>query len=121
MVSIQAISEHSVDLPLPITLGEYNAIAHLTYISAFTNIIEPYIKGTTVEPTPTLLQCISTPSHISISSDKDETDHPGEDWMLYDIKNPRHYMFIFINEENEEEAAKYICYVSIRDGVYIQG
>jgi hypothetical protein len=114
------MSKHAVDLPLPITLGKYNTITHLTYVSAFTDCIKPYIDGTTVEPTPTLLQRISTPSHISISSDKDETDHLGEEWMLYDATNPKHYGLIFINKQNEE-VAKYIHYHSIRDGVHLQG
>jgi hypothetical protein len=43
MVPIQAMSKHNIDLPLPITLGEYNAIAHLTYIMDFTDRIEPYV------------------------------------------------------------------------------
>jgi hypothetical protein len=121
MVPIQAMSEHSVDLPLPITLGKYNAIAYLIYISTFTDHIEPHIDGMTLEPQPTLLQHIATPSHISISSDEDKTNHPGGEWMLYDATNPKHYMFVFINEDNKEEVAKYIQYVSIRDGVHLQG
>jgi hypothetical protein len=102
MVPIQAISEHSIDLPLPITLSEYNAITHLTYITAFTDHIEPYIDGQTLEPPPTLLQCITTPSHISVSSDSedDETDHPGGEWMLYNSSNPKHYALVFINKQN---------------------
>jgi hypothetical protein len=121
IVPIQAMSEHSIDLPLPITLGKYNAITHLTYIPTFTDLIEPYIIVMTEETPPTLLQHLFTPSHISISSDKDETDHPGEDWMLYNATNPKHYMFIFINKQNNEEVAKYICYHSIQDGVHLQG
>jgi hypothetical protein len=121
MVSIQAMSKHSADTPLPITLGEYNAIAHLTYIPTFTDLIKPYIAVTMEETPPTLLQHLSTPSHIFISSDEDKTNHPGDDWMLYDPTNSKHYMFVFINEDNKEEIAKYICYVSIRDRVHLQG
>jgi hypothetical protein len=123
MVPIQAMSEHSIDLPLPITLGEYNAITHLTYITAFTDHIEPYIDGQMLETPTILLQCIATPSHISVSSDSkdDETDHPGGEWMLYNSSNPKHYTLIFINEQNEEEMAKYIRYLSIGDNTHLQG
>jgi hypothetical protein len=114
MIPITAMSKHHTDLPLPITVEEYNAITHLTYISAFTDLIEPYLLDAVKqedEP-PSLLQHITSatpsPSHISISSDEDETDHPEGEWMLYNRKNPKHYPLIFINEQNKEEVAKYI-------------
>jgi hypothetical protein len=62
-----------------------------------------------------------SPSHISISSDEDATDHPSDEWMLYDGSNPKHYALVFINEKNEEEVAKYIRYVSVGDDMHLQG
>jgi hypothetical protein len=98
IIPITTMSKHHVDLPLPITVGEYNAIAHLTYISAFTDLIETYLVNAVKqedEP-PSLLQHITSaapsPSHIFISSDDDEMDHPEGEWMLYDGKNPKHYV-----------------------------
>jgi hypothetical protein len=41
--------------------------------------------------------------------------------MLYDATNPKHYMFVFINKQNNKEVAKYIHYHSIQDGVHLQG
>jgi hypothetical protein len=127
MIPITAMAEHQVDRPIPITVGEYNAIAHLTYISALTDLIEPYLAHAVSmedEP-PSLLQRMASatpsPSHISISSDEDDTDHPGDEWMLYDGNNPKHYALIFINEKNEEEVAKYIRYVSVGDDMHLQG
>jgi hypothetical protein len=108
------MAEHQVDLPLPITIGEYNAIAHLTYISAFTDLIQLYLAHvvTMEDEPPSLLQHMTvatpSPSHISISSDEDETDHPRDDWMLHNGSNPKHYPLVFINEQNKEEVAKYI-------------
>jgi hypothetical protein len=114
MLPIETMAEHWANLPLPITVEEYNTIAHLTYILAFTDLIEPYLVDTVKmedEP-PSLLQCMASatpsPSHISISSDKDQTDHPEGEWMCYDGSNPKHYPLIFINEQNKEEVAKYI-------------
>jgi hypothetical protein len=127
MVPIHAMAEHQADLPLPVTVSEYNAIAHLTYISAFTDLIEPYLAHavTMEDEPPSLLQRMSSatpsPSHISVSSDEDESDHPGGEWMLYDGSNPKHYALIFINEKNEEEVAKYIRYVSVGDDMHLQG
>jgi hypothetical protein len=43
MIPIRAMAEHQVNMPLPITVSKYNAIAHLTYVSAFTDLIEPYL------------------------------------------------------------------------------
>ena len=110
MISITAMSNADATRPLPITNGEYNHIAHLTYVSAFTDKIEPYLEDAIQEigPPPTLLQRISTPSHISVIDSEEETDHPGQGWIEYDTTNPKHYPLIFINEANEEEVAKYI-------------
>jgi hypothetical protein len=127
MIPITAMAEHQVNLPLPITIGEYNAIAHLTYISALTDLIEPYLARVvmTEDEPPSLLQRMTTatpsPSHISISSNEDETDHPGGEWMVYDGSNPKHYPLVFINKQNEEEVAKYIRYVSVGDDMHLQG
>jgi hypothetical protein len=62
-----------------------------------------------------------SPSHISISSEEDETDHPGDKWMLYNGSNPKHYALVFINEQNKEEVAKYIRYMSVGDDMHLQG
>jgi hypothetical protein len=127
MIPITAMADHQVNLPLLITIGEYNAIAHLTYISAFTDLIEPYLAHvvTMEDEPPSLLQRMTSatpsPSHISVSSDEEETDHSGEEWMVYDGNNPKYYALIFINEWNEEEVTKYIRYVSVGDDMHLQG
>ena len=123
MISITAMSNADATRPLPITNGKYNRIAHLTYVSAFTDKIKPYLEDAVREigPPPTLLQRISTPSHISVTDSKEETDHLGQDWIEYDATNPKHYPLIFINKSNEEEVARYIRYHNIGDGVHLQG
>ena len=123
MISITAMSNADATRPLPIANGEYNRIAHLTYVSAFTDKIEPYLEDAIREigPPPTLLQCISTPSHISVTDSEEETDHPGQGWIEYNTTNPKHYPLVFINEANEEEVAKYIQYHDVDDGVHLQG
>jgi hypothetical protein len=127
MIPIATMAEHQANLPLPINVSEYNAIAHLTYISTFTDLIEPYLAHavTMEDELPSLLQRMASatppPSHISVSSNEEETDHPGGEWMVYDGNNPKHYALIFINERNEEEVAKYIQYVSVSDDMHLQG
>ena len=44
MISITTMSNADATCPLPITNGKYNCIAHLTYVSAFTDKIEPYLE-----------------------------------------------------------------------------
>ena len=119
MVPILAIKETNSTLPLPITNAEYNRIVHLTYISAFTDKIKEYIDLAMQDTRPpSLLEHISTPTHILVSSsDKEDPSHPGEDWIKFDINNTKHYPLVFINEEGREELAQYIRYLSIGDGI----
>ena len=77
---IKAMAEHDESVPLSITHQEYNCIAHLTYISSFTDAIELYIIEN--KRPKTLLECLTTPSHISISNDK-ELVYPREGWHEY--------------------------------------
>ena len=124
IISITAMSNADATRPLPITNSEYNCIAHLMYMSAFTDKIKPYLEDAVREigPPSTLLQHMTTPSHISVTdSEKKETDHPGGDWIEYDATNPKHYPLVFIDEANEEEVAKYIRYHKIGDRVHLQG
>ena len=66
---IKVMAEHNKSVPLPITHQEYNCITHLTYISSFTDAIEPYLIEN--KRPKTLLERLTTPSHISVSNDKE--------------------------------------------------
>ena len=116
---IKAMAEHDESVPLPITHQEYNRIAHLTYISSFTDAIEPYHVAN--KRPKTLLERLTTPSHISVSDEEEELVHPGEGWYEYDARNPKHYPLIFVNENREEEVARFIRYLPVGDGMVIQG
>ena len=102
-------------LHLPITHQEYNRIAHLTYIPSFTDLIDLYYTRNEEKP-KTLLKQLTTPSHISVS-DNEEFIHPGEGWYEYDTHNPCHYPLVFVNEDREEEVARFIRYHPIGDGI----
>jgi hypothetical protein len=68
---------------------------------------------------------VATPSQLSVIEasvqTEEDTNHSGNDWMLYDSTNPRHYQLLFSNKLGQAEIAKYICYISVRDGMAIQG
>jgi hypothetical protein len=68
---------------------------------------------------------VSTPSQLSVinasAQTEEDTDHPGNDWMLYDSTNPAHYQLLFSNKLRQAEIAKYICYISVRDSMAVQG
>ena len=116
---IKAMARHDESVPLPITHQEYNRIAHLTYISSFTDAIKPYICEN--ERPKTLLECLTTPSHISVSDEEEELVHPGEGWHEYDARNPKHYPLVFVNKNREEEVARFIKYTPVGDGIVLQG
>jgi hypothetical protein len=68
---------------------------------------------------------VATPSQLSVidasAQTEEDADHPGNNWMLYDSTNPAHYQLLFSNEQGQAEVAKYIRYISVRDGMAVQG
>jgi hypothetical protein len=106
----------------PCSLQSYNKIVHLAWVPTFVNLINPYCESPTDEA-PMLL--IATPSQLSVvdasAQTEEDTDHPGDNWMLYDSTNPGHYQLLFSNELGQAKVAKYICYISVKDGMAIQG
>jgi hypothetical protein len=106
----------------PCSLETYNQIVHLAWVPTFVDIINPYRESPTDEA-PMLL--VATPSQISTvdtgAQTEEDVDHPGDDWMLYDSANPGHYQLLFSNELGQAEVAKYIHYISVRDGMAVQG
>jgi hypothetical protein len=106
----------------PCSLQSYNKIVHLAWVPTFVDLINPYHESP-MDEAPMLL--IATPSQLSIvdagAQTEEDADHPGDDWMLYDSTNPVHYQLLFSNELGQAEVAKYIRYISVRDGMAIQG
>jgi hypothetical protein len=106
----------------PCDLQKYNEIVHLAWVLAFIDLINPYRESPTDEA-PMIL--VTTPSQLSVVDasvqTEEDADHPGDDWMLYDSTNPRHYQLLFSNEQGQAEMAKYIHYILVRDGMAVQG
>src|SRR5437588_1171075 len=93
----------------PCSLESYNQIVHLAWVPHFVDLINPYCESPTDEA-PKLL--VATPSQLSVvnasAQTEEDTDHPGNDWMLYDSTNPGHYQLLFSNKLGQAEIAKYI-------------
>jgi hypothetical protein len=106
----------------PCSLQSYNEIVHLAWVPTFVDLINPYCESPTDEA-PMLL--VTTPSQLSIidasAQTEEDADHPGDDWMLYDSTNPAHYQLLFSNKLGQAKIAKYIHYISVRDGMAVQG
>ena len=122
MPSIEAFAHVTPnDLP-PISINDYNSIVHLAWVQPFTDRIEQYRESPNIVPT---LIRVSTPSELSITDAgvqvDEDPDHPGDRWMLFDGNNPGHYQVIFNNERGQPEVAKYIKYISVGDGMAVQG
>ena len=85
-------------------------------------MIGPYLEDSDqeVRPPPTLLQCITinvkTQTEVSM-----DNDHPGGEWMKFNLGNPAHYPLVYVSEDIHPHVAKYICYLSLKDGVVHQG
>jgi hypothetical protein len=122
ILAINALSYATGREEPPCDLQKYNKIVHLTWVPTFVNLINPYRESPT-DKAPMLL--ITTPSQLSVvnasAQTEEDTDHPGNDWMLYDSTNPAHYQLLFSNKLGQAKIAKYICYISVRDGMAVQG
>ena len=86
------------------------------------DMIGPYIEDSEEEvgPPPTLLQRLTVHAATQTEALADD-NHPGGEWMKFNLGNPAHYPFVFVNEQSQPEAAKYIRYLSANDGVVHQG
>ena len=115
--------------PIPITDDAFDDLSHLRFIPVFTDIIDLYMEDSdrSVDtPPPTLLHRIPTPAemaHASVQTEDvvEDTDHPGGQWMRFNPGNTSHYPLVFIGVDARPRAAKYICYLSVNDGVIHQG
>jgi hypothetical protein len=52
---------------------------------------------------------------------EEDADHSGNNWIIYDSTNQGHYQLLFSNEQGQAEVAKYICYISVKDSIAVQG
>jgi len=121
--NIDLYAQHNPDSSLlPTTNDVFDQITHFTFIPVFMEMIKPYLKDSDLEigPPPTLLQriTINVETQTEVSTDD---DHPGGEWMKFNLGNPAHYPFVYTDDNTHPCAAKYIRYLSLKDGVVHQG
>jgi len=121
--SINLYAQHNPDSSLlPTTNDVFNQITHFTFIPVFMEMIGPHLEDddSEVGPPPTLLQriTINVETQTEVSTDD---DHPGGEWMKFNLGNPAHYPFVYTDNNACPRAAKYIRYLSLKDGVVHQG
>ena len=54
-----------------------------------------------------------------LSAKLDNTTHPGAGWALFDAGNTGHYPLIFLNEQDQPEIAKYICFRTVDEETHL--
>ena len=97
----------------------YKAVNHLLFIPHLLDDVKEYCATTPLSsPGPSHPL---TPSHISVTSKEEDPNHPGEEWMRFNMSNTSHYCFVFANKEGRPELAKYIRYQTIGNKVIHQG
>jgi len=121
--NIDLYAQHNPDSSLlPTTNDVFDQITHFTFIPVFMEMIGPYLEDSDLEvgPPPTLLQriTINVETQTEVSTDD---DHPGGEWMKFNLGNPAHYPFVYTDNNTNPRAAKYICYLSLKDGIVHQG
>ena len=56
-----------------------------------------------------------------LSAELDNPTHPGIGWALFDAGNTGHYPLIFLNEQDQPEVAKYICFRTVNEETHLVG
>ena len=56
-----------------------------------------------------------------LSAELEDPTHPGVGWALFDAGNTGHYPLVFLNEQDQPEVAKYICFRTVNEEIYLVG
>ena len=56
-----------------------------------------------------------------LSAELDDPTHPGVGWALFDAGNTGHYPLVFLNEQDQPEVAKYICFRTVDEETHLVG
>ena len=118
------------------TFCDFSAVQHLFLVPQILDEIEPFIHDDSVqsdEPVhlaqrynPTI--SLSTSPSLSpvqldppLSAELDDPTHPGVGWALFDSGNTGHYPLVFLNEQDQPEVAKYICFRTVKEETHLVG
>ena len=118
------------------TFRDFSAVQHLFLVPQILDKIEPFMRDNSVqsnEPVhlakhynPTI--SLSTSPSLSpvqlnppLSAELDDPTHPGVGWALFDAGNTGHYPLVFLNEQDQPEVAKYICFRTVNEETHLVG
>ena len=118
------------------TFRDFSAVQHLFLVPQILDEIEPFIRDDSVQSNEPvyLAQCynptisLSTSPSLSpvqldppLSAELDDPTHPGVRWALFDAGNVGHYPLVFLNEQDQPEVAKYICFRTVDEETHLVG
>ena len=118
------------------TLHNFSAVQHLFLVPQVLDEIEPFICNDSVQsnrpvhlaqhynPTISLSTSpSSSPVRLDppLSAELDNPTHPGVGWALFDAGNVGYYPLIFLNEQDQPEVAKYICFRTVDEETHLVG
>ena len=118
------------------TFRDFSAIQHLFFVLQILDKIEPFIRDDSVQsdepvhlaqrynPTISLSTSpSSSPVQLEppLSAELDNPTHPGVGWALFDAGNTGHYPLVFLNEQDQPEVAKYICFRTVDEETHLVG
>ena len=118
------------------TFRDFSAVQHLFLVPQILDEIEPFMRDNSVQsdepvhlaqrynPTISLSTSpSSSPVQLDppLSAELDDPTHPGVGWALFDAGNTGHYPLVFLNEQDQPEVAKYICFRTVDEETHLVG
>ena len=118
------------------TFSDFSAVQHLFLVLQILDEIEPFMHDDSVQsdepihlaqrynPTVSLsVSPSSSPVQLNppLSAELDDPAHPGIRWALFDAGNAGHYPLVFLNEQDQPEVAKYICFRTVNKETHLVG
>ena len=118
------------------TLWDFRGVQHLFLVPQILDEIEPFMRDESIQsdepvhlatcynPTISLSTSpSSSPVQLKppLSAELDDPTHPGVGWALFDAGNTSHYPLVFLNEQDQPEIAKYICFRTVDEETHLVG
>ena len=118
------------------TFCNFSTMQHLFLVPQILDEIEPFMHDNSVNsdepiylatcynPTISLSTSLSlSPVQLEppLSSELDNPTHPGVGWALFDAGNIGYYPLVFLNEQDQPEIAKYICFRTVDKETHLVG
>ena len=116
------------------TFCNFSTVQHLFLVPQILDEIEPFMRNDSVQSdkpvylakhyNPTVFLSMSpslSPVQLEppLSAELDDPTHPGIGWALFDASNTGHYPLVFLNEQDQPEVAKYICFRTIDEETHL--